>query len=132
MKYDQVVAEPGKHFIIDAMLDGKTVCERETIEEVRKRYPSAELYDFNTWIKSMVERENPPIVWEETTEEKFEYALECLPPVFIGNGGFLQGEPSDHHSLNGFPRYQGYKKKGNKYLASSRPVTVKEMKEAMI
>lgn len=132
MTYTHIVAEPGKPFIIDGMMNGVTIWEKETIADVRKRYPSAEVYEFDSWIQAMVERENTPVTWEETTEDKFNYALECLPPAFIGNGGFLVGEACDHHSRNGSPRYQGYKKKGDKYMASSRPITIREMKESTI
>ena len=45
------------------------------------------------------------------SEEKMEYALGVVPPIYIGNG-FLMGEPYTHHycAVTGdlLPAYHGY------------------------
>jgi hypothetical protein len=69
--------------------------------------------------------------WTETTEEQYWYALECLPPAYMGGGGFLLGEPYDHNAY-GQPRYRGYvERPTGRFLESVAPMTVAEFKAAI-
>ncbi len=44
-------------------------------------------------------------------EEKYYEMLECLPPKRQASNGFLVGEPMDHESEDGSPRFQMYVEK---------------------
>jgi len=120
------------NYIIDTVApDGLTTHRRETYEQVLERYPDAVLVDFNEWLAKKAELQNTPVEWTETTEENYWYALECLPPAKMAAGNFLVGEPYDHSAGNGLPRFQMYRKSGNRYYVSNRPVTKIEFKNLL-
>ena len=73
-----------------------------------------------------------PIEWHETTREKYWEMLEVLPPAAMGGGGFLVGEPWDHHAITGQPRFAGYAEKQGKYWEADRPMTRKEFAAEML
>lgn len=106
----------------------KSLYAGETIEEVRKRYPTAEIILFEDWQKQKAAEQDRPVEWSEVTEEQYDEALGCLPPVYQGNGGFLVGEPASHHAVSGAPLFQAYRVRDGKYFASSRAMSVKEFK----
>lgn len=81
--------------------------------------------------KAKAVRQDTPIVWTETTHEKFYYMLEVLPPAKMSGGGFLVGEPCDHHSLTGRPRYSAYAEREGRYFVANRPLTVAEFMAEM-
>ena len=57
----------------------RTYVTNETLEQVQRRHPTAQLYEWDSWIAEK-ERQltaDPPV---EITEDKFIEALECLPP----------------------------------------------------
>lgn len=86
MSATQVFYSPGDHNIIDiATPDGKTQCLRESLEQVRKRYPRAILTDFDAAVseceKAKTARYNVGVA-QKTDKEGFMSALECLPPRF--------------------------------------------------
>jgi hypothetical protein len=54
--------------------------------------------------------------------------LEVLPPAVMARGGFLVGEPWDHHALTGRPRYAAFVELGGRWFESTRPVTVAEFR----
>ncbi len=75
---DKIVVQ-GPLLCIDEMLpDGRTRIERETIEQVRLRYPGAEVADFKTWLaaKEKALCTEP----EEISRDKWWEMLEVLPP----------------------------------------------------
>lgn len=119
--------------IVDVLhpITGLTVCYGKTLEQVRVEYPSAEKMTVDEFCASKAERQHTPIVWSETTEEKYWEMLEVLPPAAMSNGGFLVGEPFDHDASNGQPRYEGFKQSGDKYFVGSRPMTRKEFKQEL-
>jgi hypothetical protein len=65
-------------------------------------------------------------MWAATTKEIYWDMLEVLPPAAMMGGGFLVGEPVDHHATSGQPRFEAFIKQGEKYSVSSRPITRKE------
>jgi len=75
--------------------------------------------------------------WKETTEKQYWYALEVLPPAYMGkSGGFLMGEPSDHATctITGLvrARYEGYAELGEgNYRVVDRPLTLPEFKHLL-
>ena len=93
---------------------GKQTVERMTVEE---------------FCRSKAALQDVPITWTETTEERYGEMLEVLPPIAMGNGGFLVGEPWDHHALTGDPRFQAYRQVGERYEASNRAMTVQEFRQ---
>jgi len=72
-----------------------------------------------------------PVVWTETTAERFEEMLTVLPPAIMLAGNFLVGEPWDHHAVTGRPRFAAYRFQDRKYYEASRPMTVKEFKACL-
>ena len=69
------------------------------------------------------------LVIEPELQDKFHEMLEVLPPAAMSNGGFLVGEPWDHHALTGAPRYGAYKQINSQYYVANRPLTKREFKE---
>lgn len=102
--------------------------EGETLDEIRLRYPNAERVNIEQWCAEKGARQDSPVTWDEITREQYWYWLECLPPAYHGAGAFLVGEASDHHSVSGAPRYQACIERGDKFLASSRPMTRAEFR----
>jgi hypothetical protein len=131
MTYTHVFAVPGDHDIIDATHPetGKGIYSGETLEEIRARYPLAERYEFDVWCEAKAARQDTPIIWDETTEERYWLMLEVLPPALMLSGAFLVGEPMDHHAGTGKPRYEAYRKIGEKYLVASRPLQCSELRK---
>ena len=126
-------AVPGGQSMIDLVhpLTGRTVIYGRTLEDVRDQpgYENAELMLVDDFLREKAARQDTPITWTETTEAKFYYGLECLPPAAMSNGGFLVGEPWDHHALTGAPRYQAYNQINSQYYVASRPLTKREFKK---
>ena len=126
-------AVPGSDNMIDVVhpITGKTVIYGRTLEEVRQMpgYEKAELMTVDAFCRDKAERQDTPITWTETTQEKFYEMLEVLPPAAMKNGGFLVGEPWDHHALTGRPRYAAYKEIEEKFFAASRPMTRQEFEK---
>lgn len=122
------VAVPGERNLIDTLnpATGLTDCCNETLEQVRLRYPGAEIVCIDEWCAQRGKEQDAPIEWSEVTEDKYDDMLNVLPPAAWVNGRFLVGEPWDHHALSGRPRYAAFVKRGGKCYASSRPITVKE------
>ena len=129
--YTEAYAVPGEDSIIDVINPntGLTSVYRETLEQVRKRYPNAERVNFDEWLEQKAARQDSPIEWLESTEEQYHDMLNCLPPAAFLSHAFLVGEPYDHHAGNGRPRFACYAQIGNKFSVSSRPITVKEFKQ---
>lgn len=106
----------------------KSVYGNETLEEVRKRYPSAEIVAYADWQAKKAALQDRPVEWSEVTEAEYDEQLGCLPPAYQGNNGFLVGEPMSHHAVTGAPLFQAYRFLDGKHLVSSRAMTVKEFK----
>ena len=66
----------------------------------------------------------------ETTEEKYDYGLNVLPPEMMAGPDFLVGEPVTHRrcevSGNIAPTFEGYIVRGNKFYVTEGSVTRKE------
>ena len=128
--YTHCFAVPGGQSMIDLVhpLTGRTTIYNRTLDEVRQEqgYEKAELILIDDFLRDKAATQDTPIIWTETTQEKFYEMLECLPPAAMKNGGFLVGEPWDHHALTGQPRYAAYKEVGESFLCASRPMTRNE------
>lgn len=124
----KLYAVPGHHNVIDTIVDatGLTSINGETFEQVRERYPLAQLYTWEEWRAVQMERQHTPIEWELSTFERYREMLEILPPAFWRRGLFLVGEPMDHDYGTGQPRYSAYWQRGDRYLTASRPITIAE------
>ena len=120
-------AVPGET-LIDTIHPGTGLswCFGETLDQIRRRYPGAVEVDIAEFCADKGRRQDTKITWAECTEEKYMEMLEVLPPAAMGNGGFLVGEPMDHHAGNGQPRFSGFIQRGGKCFAASRPMTRKE------
>lgn len=70
----------------------------------------------------------------ETTEEKYAYGLEVLPPEMIAGPDFLVGEPVTHRrcavSGNIAPTFEGYIIRDGKFWVTDEPVTRNEFNVA--
>ena len=53
--------------------------------------------------------------WVEVSEEYYEYSLEVLPPIYVGQG-FMVSEPADH-TAEGRPVYTGLVRYDGRYFA---------------
>lgn len=132
LNVEMVFAVPGEHSIIDiALPNGRAQLSGETLDEVRKRYPGAELMTWESWQEAEIKRQNTPLEWQEVTAERYHEMLEVLPPASMGRGAFLVGEPQDHDVKTGRPRYDAFKAVYGKFYVSSRPMTIFEFKGVM-
>jgi hypothetical protein len=133
MQLTTAFAVPGEDNIIDMRRsDGTSFTRCETLEEIRQRYPGAEVVSFDDFCASKAGRQDTPIQWEQTTEAKFWQMLEVLPPIDQGKGGFLVGEPWDHHAKTGQPRYAAYRVIYGNFWTANRPMTRKEFAAEML
>ena len=127
-------AVPGADHMIDVInpRTGKSWINGETLEFIRLRYPAAEIVNIDEWCAAKGARQDMPIVWTETTEEKYWEMLEVLPPAARHSGGFLVGEPWDHHAVSGRARFAAYRELyGGKFYTANRPLTVAEFNKEM-
>lgn len=126
------IAVPGGENMVDVLHPetGLTVCYGKTLEDVRKEpgYEKAEIMLVDDFCAAKAKRQDSPITWTETTEERYFEMLEVLPPAFWKAGAFLVGEPWDHHTLTGKPRFAAFWQKGKKFFEANRPLTVNELK----
>ncbi len=126
-------AVPGEDNIIDMVRpDTQPSCHyNQNLEEMRQRYPEAQIVNATEFFAAIRQRKNPPLEWEITTRENYWNMLEVLPPKYHRNGAFLVGEAMDHFGANGAARYDAFKQVGSIYYQSNRPVTVAEIKAHM-
>lgn len=119
-----------KHLIdtIDDATGLTTIC-KETLGQVRERYPDAILVDVDEWCAEKQREQLAPITWAETDEETYWEMLECLPPARMAGGAFLVGEPMDHLAATGESTFEMYRKQGSKFYVASRPVTSAEFSQ---
>lgn len=128
--WKRCVAVPGQDSLIDIVgPDGRTAINRETLEEVRKRHPHAELMTIEQFFNDKAARQEIPLIWEDTDKETYDSMLNCLPPARWIGGAFLVGEPMDHHAITGRARFSAFKQEGEKYYASNRPLTIAEFEQ---
>lgn len=78
--------EEGSLSIVDTLNNetGMGTCFGETVEQVRKRYPKAEIVPFDFALERINEATKevyPMLNPIEITEEQYWDALECLPPM---------------------------------------------------
>lgn len=89
-------AEPGASSIIDLVMpDGVTgAYSHETLEQIRSRYPKAEVVDFaEHCARAVAGFVTEP---EEITEERWDYLLNVLPPArWVRRGGAESFELSE-------------------------------------
>jgi len=128
MDCEMAFAIPGQDGICDVInpRTGLSWHYGHNLEQMREKYPGCEIVNFEDHCKAHAGRQESPIEWEETTAERFNDMLEVLPPAAWHGGGFMVGEPYDHHATSGKPRFQAYRKKDGKYFAASRPMTFTE------
>ncbi len=65
-------------------LTGRSVIEGQTLEEIQQRYPGAEVMEWDEFIDRKEKAQSTLPV--EVTEERWNYALEVLPPARWHNG----------------------------------------------
>lgn len=124
---------PGELSIIDMVgADGTSVINGETLDQVRERYPAAVIKPLAEFCEAKARMQDRPIIWHETTAEAYEDARCCLPPAVIARGGFLLGEPSDHHAQSGRPRFAAFVNVRGRYYTSNRPLTIAEFRTVAI
>ena len=109
------------------LIFGKTLADCQA----EKGYELAELMTVEEFRKSKAALQDTPIQWAEVTEEKYNEWLDVLPPALWLAGGFLVGEPWDHHPLTGYPRFAAYREQGGKFYTANRPMTRTEFKVAL-
>jgi hypothetical protein len=111
---------------------GRSLINGETLEQIRQRYPAAQLYTWDAWHAQQTARQAAvPLTWSPTTAEQYHEMLEVLPPAAWIDGGFLVGEPDDHDLATGRPRFQAYRQQGETYSVASRPMTIAEFRALM-
>ena len=57
---------------------------------------------------------------EQVTAEHYNSLLGALPPAIMVSNGFLVGEPMDHDSETGHPRYEMYMEEEDNYYYVGR------------
>lgn len=105
---------------------GKSLIYGKTLEDVRREYPDAVKINIDEWCKQKAARQDSPLTWTETTDERYDDMLNVLPPAAWHNGAFLVGEAQDHHATTGRPRFTCCKREHGKYYVADRPMTHKE------
>lgn len=133
MDCEMAFAVPGQDGIIDVIHPGtgKSWHYGKTLDEIRLRYPGAEIVNFEDHCASQAKRQDAAGEWIETTAEHYDEMLNVLPPASWvnyaeGKSGFLVGEPCDHHAGTGRPRFSCFKREGGKFHTCSRPITFRE------
>jgi len=118
-------AVPGEDSIIDMRdpVTGLSGVYGETLEQIRARYPGAEVVNVTAWLAAKAERQHAPVVWRPCSKKRYHDMLNVLPPAFWEGGGFLVGEPWDHDAGNGQPRFAAFRKRGGGFEESDRPMT---------
>lgn len=122
-------AVPDSESIIDVVNPdtGRSHIRNETLEQVRERYPGAELVSLAGHVECKAARQDAePKEWRECTEERYHDMLGALPPAAMVNGAFLVGEPYDHHAKTGQPRFTAFKHSGGIYYELSSHITHKQ------
>jgi hypothetical protein len=118
-----------RSIIIDTIReDGLTTYSRLSEEQIKAKYPSAYRTTIDEFCAWKGAQQRTPITWSETTEEFYMEMMGAVPPALWLTYGFLVGEPADHESDTGKPRYDGFKQKDGKFYTSSRPMTRAEFK----
>lgn len=138
MNYTECFAVPGRTMIdvIDSAT-GLTVIYGKTLEQVRAEthvyadYANAERMTIDAYCASKAKAQDTPITWEPTTEEAYWDMLEAVPPACRWRGGFLCGEPYDHHALTGESLHSCMREWNERYYRTSRPVTITEFRALM-
>ena len=117
--------------IIDLIhpMTGLTVYSGETLEEIRKRYPTAERLTVEEFCTRKAKAQRTPITWGPTTKENYYEMQDVLPPAAYRGNAFLVGEPCDHDAGNGQPRFRAFRYYGEVYEVASRPMTIKELEK---
>lgn len=116
---------------------GRSWIYGKTLEEVRQEYPEAQAMTIDDYCQSKAAIQDTPVVWVETTQERYDEMLNVLPPIDWNARGFLVGEPYDHHATSGKPRFTAYIHRTTsgegwretRYFESSRPMTRAEFAE---
>jgi hypothetical protein len=118
-------AVPGSDSMIDLVhpITGRSCCFDRTLEQVQEWEPGAVVMSVDEYIASKAARQDSPIEWRETTEERYDDMLGVLPPAAWQLGAFLVGEPYDHHAATGQPRFECFVSRRGQYCVSSRPIT---------
>jgi formylglycine-generating enzyme required for sulfatase activity len=124
-------AIPNAKHLIDTINDetGLTCICKETFEQVRERYPDAQIVDVDQWCEEKQREQLAPITWQETNEETYWEMLGALPPARMAGGAFLVGEPMDHLAATGESTFEMYRKRGSTFYVSSRSVTIAEFNQ---
>ena len=132
LDFTHAFAVPGSSSIIDVIHPNtqRSVCYDQTLEQMRGRYPEAQIVALDDWQAERAAAQDSPLTWIETTAEQYDEMLNVLPPAFWRGGLFLVGEPWDHHALTGAPRFAAYRQTGAGYFTSSRPMTRHEAETA--
>lgn len=130
----EAFAVPGKKNLIDLVhpITGRSAIQGETLEQIQTRYPGAVKVNMDEWLKDRAEAQDSPIEWLKVYSERYDEALNALPPACMIGDAFLLGEPQDHHALNGQPRFDAYRCMAYQHYVSSRPMTVKEFKSLFV
>lgn len=123
-------AVPGAGHIIDVIHPetGLTWCFGKDEARVKETEPAAVRMPIADWTRARAAAQRTPIRWRETDRASFTRMLEILPPIDWTGDAFLVGEPHDHEADTGRPRYQAFRKCGERYYASSRPLTRGELR----
>jgi hypothetical protein len=89
-----VIAEPGGPSIIDYVnpMTERGAYSGETLDEIRKNYPRAEIVDIDEWLAARAAEQDTPVTWYETTAEEFDRMLGVLPPAYLSGATFAVGE----------------------------------------
>jgi hypothetical protein len=117
---------------------GLSVIYGKSLEDVQRTHPEAQVMTIDDFCRSKAAAQDTAVQWIEVTDEQYEDALGCVPPAMFWSGGFLIGEPYDHHALTGEPRYTAFVRKvtrgdgwsERRSYQSSRPMTKREFREA--
>jgi len=102
-----------------------------SLAEIRHGYPDAEIVTIDDFCAWKAEKQRTPVEWLWAAESEYFDMLNCLPPAAQIGRAFLVGEPYDHDAGNGQPRFTAYRIEGDRFLVSSRPVTIAEFRESI-
>ena len=126
--FTECFAVPGARSMIDLVhpRTGRSAIYGLTLEQIRERAPEdagAVKMKVADWMAARAREQDSPITWTACTPAKYQEMLNVLPPAAWIGGGFLVGEPWDHHAGTGQPRFQAYRRRGALHEVSNRPLT---------
>lgn len=108
--------DKGKNHIVFRHFEGVLYARYDSYH-TPKGLSCAIWHDFQRAMAQEIIRQLVKLDWKQTTEERYQYMLAVLPPIY-GNSFFAVDEPVEHNQF-GQPVYALYKEEGGRFWEST-------------